>query len=69
MLQNDRRKIIPTITVDQKTMLMWGAKVFSVEQGTHRILDIMLNPGENILKAKVDDGTGSITISYREAGL
>ena len=68
-LPNERRPIIPTITVAQDTTLLWGGSAIAVSAGTYRRADICLQAGPNILKAKVASGTGSITVEYQEASL
>lgn len=69
-LPNERRPVVPTITVAQDTTLLWQGNTYTINAGTHRLPDIQLQAGDNILKAKVpDSGTGSITIEYQEASL
>ena len=68
-LPNERRAIIPTITVNQDTTLLWNGNTIAATTGTHRFPDIRLAVGDNILKAKVASGTGSITVEYQEASL
>lgn len=69
-LPNERRPVVPTITVDQSTTLLWQGNTYTINAGTHRLPDIQLQAGDNILKAKVpDSGTGSITVEYQEASL
>ena len=69
-LPNERRPVVPSITVEQTTTLMWNGNTYTVNTGTHRLLDIQLQAGDNILKAKVPDSdTGSITVEYQEGSL
>lgn len=69
-LPNERRPVVPTITVDQSTTLLWQGNTYTINAGTHRLPDIQLQAGDNILKAKVPDSdTGSITVEYQEASL
>lgn len=68
-LPNERRPVIPTITIEQDTTLLWNGSTISTSAGTHRFLGIQLAAGDNILKAKVAGGTGSITVKYQEASL
>ena len=68
-LPNERRPVIPTITVGQDTTLLWGGSTIALSAGTYRRADIRLQAGSNILKAKVASGTGSITVEYQEASL
>lgn len=68
-LPNESRPVIPTITVAQDTVLLWGDNTINVSTGDHILPDIRLAAGNNILKAKVASGTGSITVTYQEASL
>ena len=68
-LPNERRPVIPTITVAQDTTLLWGSSTINISAGDHIIPAIRLAAGGNTLKAKVASGTGSITVTYQEASL
>lgn len=68
-LPNERRPVVPSITVAQTTTLLWNGNTYTVNAGTHRLLDIQLQQGANLLKAKVSSGTGSISVTYQEASL
>ena len=69
-LANERRVVIPTIVVGQETTLLFNGNTYTVAAGTHRLLAIELQPGSNLLKAKLTSGSGgSISVSYREASL
>lgn len=68
-LPNESRPVIPTITVAQDTVLLWGDNTINVSAGDHILPDIRLVAGNNILKAKVASGTGSITVTYQEASM
>lgn len=68
-LTNGRKVVVPSITVTAETTLIWQGKSVVVAAGTHRIADIALQPGVNLLKAQTTSGTGSITITYREGAL
>ena len=68
-LPNESRPVIPTITVAQDTVLLWGDKTININAGDHILPAIRLAAGSNILKAKVASGTGSITVTYQEASL
>lgn len=69
LLQNDRRVVVPRITVSAETTLTWGDASISISEGTHKILDIELQPGANYLKAKTTAGTGEIKVVYQEGAL
>ena len=68
-LPNERRPVIPTITVAQDTTLLWGSSTINISAGDHILPGIRLAAGNNTLKAKVASGTGSITVTYQEASL
>lgn len=68
-LPNERRPVIPTITVEQATTLLWGGSTITLSAGTYRRADICLAAGANILKAKVASGAGTISVEYQEASL
>ena len=68
-LPNERRPVIPTITVAQDTTLLWGSSTINISAGDHIMPAIRLAAGSNTLKAKVASGTGSITVTYQEASL
>ena len=68
-LPNESRPVIPTITVAQDTVLLWDGNTINVSAGDHILPDIRLVAGNNILKAKVASGTGSITVAYQEASM
>ncbi len=68
-LVNERKMVIPTITVTAETTLRWQNATLTVAAGTHRIADIELQPGANVLEAKVTSGTGEITVAYQEGAL
>lgn len=68
-LPNESRPVIPTITVAQDTVLLWGGNTINVSAGDHILPAVRLAAGNNILKAKVASGTGSITVTYQEASM
>lgn len=68
-LVNERKNVIPEITVTAETTLYWQGGSLVVSAGTYRVADIELQPGVNILGARVTSGTGEITVAYREGAL
>lgn len=68
-LTNDRKPVVPEITVTAETVIQWNGNSYTLSAGTHELLDIVLQEGSNTLKAKVSSGTGSITITYQEGAL
>jgi hypothetical protein len=69
LLLNERKPVIPRITVTTATTLRWGGLEISVSPGSHRFLDIELQEGENLLEAKTVSGAGTIAITYQEGAL
>lgn len=69
-LNNERRSVVPSITVTAETTLLWGTSTYTIGTGTHLVPDICLKQGSNTLKAKLTTATsGSITVTYQEASL
>lgn len=68
-LFNSRKTVVPTITVTAATTLRWKGNTYSLNAGTHKVLDVELKQGENTLEARVTSGTGRITVTYREGAL
>ena len=68
-LLNDRKAIIPTITLTAAGTLRWKGGTIALNAGTHKVLDIELTEGENLLEAMVTSGTGTLTVEYQEGSL
>ena len=68
-LFNESRPVIPKITVEQDTALLWKENTINASAGSHIFPDIRLTAGENILEAKVSSGNGVISVTYQEASL
>jgi hypothetical protein len=68
-LLNARKAIIPTITLTAAGTLRWKGGTIALNAGTHKVLDIELTEGENLLEAKVTSGTGTLTVEYQEGSL
>ena len=68
-LVNARKPATPTITVSAETLLTWKGASIALTAGTHKVLDIELQEGINVLKAAVKSGTGTITLTYQEGAL
>lgn len=67
ILVNDRKSVVPTITTIKPTTIEFNGNVFELGIGTHRILEICLVEGENVLSIASDGGT--ITFTYQEGEL
>ena len=69
LLSNDTMPTIPTITVQQETTIEYNGATYSINTGSHRMLDIILVSGGGTIKAKALGGSGSIKIEYQEGAL
>ena len=67
-LQNDRKPVVPTITLTAPAGLRWKGNLFVLNAGTHKVLDIELTEGENLLEAK-SESSGTLTVEYQEGSL
>ena len=68
-LPNSRRVVVPTIEVTTDATIQWGNSSFGLSAGSHRVLSVELQEGQNALAAKANAGTGSITVTYQEGSL
>ncbi len=60
--------LVPTIIVAQETVLQWGDYSAAIPAGESLIPALRMS-GNQVIKAKVASGTGSITIKWREGSL
>lgn len=66
-LKNGRKSVVPEITcTNDNTTVIFGNVTETLSAGTHKILDIYLKEGNNILKVS---GSGTITFVYQEGEL
>ena len=66
-LKNGRKSVVPEITcTDDNTVVVFGDITQTLSAGTHKILDIYLTEGNNLLKVS---GSGTITFKYQEMEL
>lgn len=68
ILPNDYMPLHPEITVDVNTSFSMGDVTFALTPGTHIVLALTLQSGNNVLRAK-GESAGSITVKYREGSL
>ena len=70
-LENERRRVVPTITVTAAARVRWKDKTFTLQPGhDFRDLAIRLDPGQNTIEAAlVAAGSGQISVTYQEARL
>lgn len=67
ILKNGRKSVVPEITcTNDNTRVVFGNVTKTLNEGTHKILDIYFKKGDNILKLS---GSGSVTFKYREGEL
>ncbi len=67
-LDNDRKHVIPTFTVDAETQIVFGELSTTVSAGEHTITSLLLIEGQNSITFNAVEGT-SITVSYQEGAL
>lgn len=66
-LKNGRMKVVPEIVCsNDNTTIIFNSKTITLNAGTHKILDIELVEGDNILQVQ---GIGTIKFKYREGAL
>lgn len=68
-LVNERKLVIPTITITAEATLRWQGRTVTLAAGTHRIADIELQAGVNLLEVRSTGGSGKITVTYQEGAL
>lgn len=68
-LLNDRKPVIPTITLTAPATVRWKGQTYSLNTGEHKVLDIELQEGENLLEVLAPGGSGRCTITYQEGAL
>ena len=64
---NDRKTVVPTLTLSSAMTLQFKSKTYSLNAGTHKLLDIEFVQGNNSII--VTEGSGTLTVSYQEARL
>lgn len=65
-LENERKKVMPRITIDSAMTIIFEGNEYSISEGTHEILNIYLKEGLNEMTIK---GNGTFEIEYQEASL
>lgn len=69
-LLNERKHVVPTLTLDNKAAVITGGKSYSLEAGTHTILDFELTEGENEFQiVRAAAGSLTATFTYQEGAL
>ena len=66
-LMNGRKTVSPSIEcTNDDTVVVFGDATFNLSAGKHKVLDIQLVEGNNVVTVS---GTGSVTFSYQEGDL
>lgn len=65
--ENDRKTVIPTITLSSAMILSFKGNTYSLGAGTHKILDIQFVEGDNVIT--IIQGSGTLTLEYQEGAL
>lgn len=65
-INNSRKTVVPVITCENETTVVFGTVEKTLSAGTHKILDFQLKHGINQF---VVSGSGTITFKYQEAEL
>ena len=68
-LTNNGRPVVPTITVESSTTLIFGSYTTTLSAGAWTVPSIRLANGENTIKAKATDGSGKVTFTWNEVTL
>lgn len=68
-LLNDRKPVVPTITLTAPATLRWKGQTISLNTGEHKVLAIELVEGENVLEVLAPGGSGRCTVTYQEGAL
>lgn len=67
LLPNSRKPACPSIEcTDNNTMLTFGGSTYALNAGTHKVLDLQLAEGTNIVTVS---GTGTIKFTYQEGDM
>lgn len=64
---NERKTVVPTLTLDSAMTLEFNGKSYSLGAGTHNNLEIEFVEGEN--KITITAGSGTLRVEYQEARL
>lgn len=65
-IDNDRMTTIPTITCFESVKISFNGNTYSLNAGTHKIVDILFKEGLNFLTV---EGTGTVTLNYQEGSM
>ena len=68
-LTNNGRPVVPSITAESSTTLIFGSYTTTLSAGTWTVPSIRLANGANTIKAKATDGSGKVTFTWNEVTL
>ena len=66
VLANSRKSVVPTITTTANATINFGGNTYSLNAGTHTILNIELKQGNNMVTVT---STAPVTFAYQEGDL
>lgn len=66
IIMNGRKSVVPTITCTDKILITFDGNDYTLNAGTHRIVEISLHADDNLMWIS---GAGTVTISYQEGDL
>ena len=69
LFPNEFKPAIPKITVTAQTVVVFNGNTFTLNPGSHRLLDIEFPEGVSTLTVNTVSGSGTITITYQEGSL
>lgn len=64
---NDRKTVVPTLILSDAMTLEFKGNTYSLNAGTHKILNIEFVEGDN--KITIASGNGTLTVKYQEGRL
>lgn len=65
--KNERKTVVPTLTLDNSMTLEFKGKSYSLSAGTYTNLEIEFVEGDN--EITITSGSGTLTVTYQEARL
>lgn len=65
-LENGRKRVCPTITNSKDATIIFEGNTYEISAGTHTLLNIVLNFGQNVLTVTSE---GTTVFSYQEGDL
>lgn len=69
LIKNARKSVVPTITTNVQLQVTFNGATYTLNPGTHRILEINLKSGDNIMKIMGVGAAGKVTFTFQEGAL